>query len=95
MNDCCRKIREESFKKDMINRLSRIEGQIRGIRGMVERDEYCVDILTQISAVQSAMGSFSGILLTDHIKTCVTEDVKNGDGEKVDELVTVLRKILK
>ncbi len=93
--NCCVKIRDEAFKKDLANRLSRIEGQVRGLRGMVERDAYCVDILTQISAVQSALGAFSGLLLTDHIKTCVADDVKSGGSDKIEELTDMLRKILK
>ena len=97
MDNCCEriKIRDEEEKKALSNRLSRIEGQIRGIRAMVERDAYCADILTQVSAVTAALGSFSKELLGEHIRTCVANDVKNGNGEKLDELIELLGKIMK
>ena len=97
MEGCCErtKHRDDEEKKALLNRLSRIEGQIRGIRGMVERDAYCADILTQVSAVTAALGSFNKELLGEHIRTCVAEDVRNGDGEKLDELIELLRKIMK
>lgn len=97
MNDCCHKTKERSEKeyKDLLNRLSRIEGQIRGIKGMVEKDVYCVDILTQVAAANAALNSFNKVLLANHIKTCVTEDVKSGNNEKVDELVEILKKLMK
>lgn len=94
---CCHKTKERSEKeyKDLINRLSRIEGQIRGIKKMVEKDVYCTDILIQVSAVNAALNSFNKVLLGNHIKTCVTEDIKNGKEETVDELVTILQKLMK
>lgn len=94
---CCHKSKERSEKeyKDLINRLSRIEGQIRGIKKMVEKDAYCPDILVQVSAVNAALNSFNKVLLENHIKTCVTEDIKNGKEETVDELVTILQKLMK
>ncbi len=94
---CCCKTKERSEKeyKDLLNRLNRIEGQIRGVKKMVENDAYCVDILTQVSAVNAALNSFNKVLLANHIKTCVTEDIKNGNEEKVDELVTMLQKLMK
>ena len=93
---CChRKSRSESEEKDLITRLNRIEGQIRGIRKMVENDAYCVDILTQVSAASCALNSFTKVLLSSHIKTCVTEDIRAGKEEKVDELVKVLQKLMK
>lgn len=98
MEKCCcerTKLRGEDEKKALINRLSRIEGQIRGIRGMVERDAYCADIVTQVSAVSAALGSFNKELLGEHIRSCVVNDVKEGDGEKVDELIDLLGKLLK
>ena len=98
MKDCyCErtKMRGEDEKKALINRLSRIEGQIRGIRGMVEKDAYCADILVQVSAVSAALGSFNKELLGEHIRSCVVEDVKNGNNEKVDELVVLLGKLMK
>ena len=93
---CCRtKVRTEKEQKDLLNRLSRIEGQVRGIRRMLEEDAYCIDILNQVSAANCALNSFSKVLLANHITTCVTEDVREGNTEKVDELVTVLQKLMK
>lgn len=96
-NTCCCKTKERSEKeyKDLINRLNRIEGQIRGIKGMVEKDAYCVDILTQVAAANAALNSFNKVLLSNHIKTCVTDDIKEGNNEKVDELVETLKKLMK
>ncbi len=87
--------RPEKEYKDMINRLSRIEGQIRGIKGMVEKNVYCTDILIQVAAVNSALHSFNRVLLENHIKTCVTQDIKNGKEETVDELIQTLKKLMK
>lgn len=98
MENCCcdrTKIRSDEEKKALINRLSRIEGQIRGIRNMVESDAYCADVLVQASAVSAALGSFNKELLASHIRTCVADDIKNGDGEKTDELIELLGKLLK
>ncbi len=93
---CCRtKLRTDKEYKDLLNRLSRMEGQLRGIRGMVERDAYCTDILTQVAAVQSALNGFSKVLLANHIRTCVTEDIRAGKDETVDELVEIIRKLMK
>jgi DNA-binding FrmR family transcriptional regulator len=78
-----------------MNRLNRIEGQIRGIKGMVEKSAYCPDILIQVSAVTSALNSFSKELLSNHIKTCVTEDIKNGKEETTDELIQTLQKLMR
>lgn len=89
------KARTEKEMKDLMNRLSRIEGQIRGIRSMVEEGVYCVDILTQVAAVESALGGFSKVLLANHIKTCVAEDLQAGREEKADELVEILHKLMK
>ena len=99
-HDCChcsarRKERSPEEYKKLINRLSRIEGQIRGIRAMVDDDRYCVDILTQVSAVQAALNSFNKELLARHIKTCVSEDIKEGNEEAVDELCELLKKLMK
>ena len=93
----CHKTKERSEKeyKDLIHRLNRIEGQIRGIKGMVERDAYCTDILVQVAAVNAALNSFNKVLLANHIKTCVTNDIREGREETVDELVTVLQKLMK
>lgn len=97
MECCCHKTKARSEKeyKDLINRLNRIEGQIRGIRGMVERDAYCTDILTQVSAASSALNSFTKVLLANHIKTCVAQDIRDGRDDTVDELVSTLQKLMK
>ena len=79
----------------MITRLNRIEGQIRGIRGMLENDAYCTDILTQVSAASAALSSFNKVLLANHIRDCVTRDIKAGKQETVDELVATLQKLMK
>ena len=92
---CKTKDRSEDEIKDLITRLNRIERQIRGIRKMVEEDAYCVDILTQVSAARCSMNSFSKVLLENHIKTCVAEDIRNGSDEKTDELVVLLQKLMK
>lgn len=89
------KHREDKEYKDLLNRLSRIEGQVRGVKGMVEKEAYCVDILTQISAIQSALNSFNRVLLSNHIKTCVMDDIRNGNDEVIDELLNTLQKIMK
>lgn len=93
----CVKHKERSEKeyKDLINRLSRIEGQIRGIRGMVEKDCYCTDILVQVSAVTSALNSFNKVLLANHIKSCVAQDIRDGKEDTVDELVETLQKLMR
>ena len=85
----CNKIthRDEQELKSLINRLNRIEGQVRGVKAMLEEERYCVDILTQISAIQSALNSFNKELLGNHIKSCVVESVKNGDETVIDEWV--------
>ena len=97
MSECCNKKKERTQEeyKSLINRLNRIEGQIRGIKGMVENDAYCTDILIQVSAVNSALNSFNKKLLENHIKTCVTDDIIKGKTETVDELVEVLQKLMK
>jgi len=94
---CCHKSkhREEKELRDLTTRLSRIEGQIRGIRGMVERDAYCTDILTQVAAANAALNSFTKVLLANHIKTCVAQDIRDGKTETIDELVMTLQKLMK
>lgn len=94
-SSCNKKVRDKKEYKDMMNRLSRIEGQVRGVKGMVENDAYCVDILTQVSAITSALNSFNKVLLANHIKTCVANDIREGKNEKVDELVVTLQKLMK
>ena len=95
--ECCYKTKERSEKeyKDLINRLNRIEGQIRGIKGMIEKDAYCTDILTQVSAVSAALNSFNRVLLSNHFKTCVINDIREGKEETVDELLVTLQKLMK
>ena len=93
---CCRhKVRSPEEHKALLNRLNRIEGQVRGIRAMVEDDRYCVDILTQVSAIQAALNGFNKELLARHIKTCVSEDIREGNEEAVDELCELLKKLMK
>lgn len=87
--------RNEELKKDLSNRLSRIEGQIRGIKRMIDEDAYCPDILIQVSAATSALNSFNKVLLAEHIKGCVTNDIKEGKEDTIDELVNVLQKVMK
>lgn len=89
------KHRTEEEIRALTNRLSRIEGQVRGIRGMVESDAYCVDILTQVTAVTAALNAFSRELLAEHIRTCVTHDLKEGKDGTVEELVETVRKMMK
>lgn len=89
------KTRSEKEYKDLIHRLNRIEGQIRGIKKMVESDTYCTDILVQVSAVNAALNSFNKVLLANHIRTCVSDDIRAGKEETVDDLVKVLQKLMK
>lgn len=97
MKECCHKTKERSDKeyKDLVNRLNRIEGQVRGIKKMVESNTYCTDILIQVSAVNAALNSFNKVLLANHIRTCVAEDIKNGKEETIDELVVTLQKLMR
>ena len=94
---CCHKHKECSEKeyRDLINRLNRIEGQIRGIKGMVERDAYCPEILVQVAAANAALNSFNKVLLANHIRTCVADDIRDGKDETIDELVTTLQKLMR
>ena len=96
-NCCCHKTKHRSDEeyKALINRLSRIEGQVRGVRGMVEKEAYCTDILTQVSAIQSALNAFSRELLANHIRTCVVNGIQSGDETVVDELVHTVEKFMK
>ena len=94
---CCHKTKkrsEEEFR-DLVHRLNRIEGQVRGIRGMVEKDAYCIDILTQVAAVSAALNSFSKVLLGNHIRTCVSRDIREGNNETTEELIATLQKLMK
>ena len=89
------KCRDEKEFKDLVNRLSRIEGQVRGVKKMVEDDRYCIDIVTQVSAIQAALNSFNKVLLSNHIKSCVVDDIKKGSEETVDELCATLQKLMR
>lgn len=94
---CCEKHtdRDIELKKKLLNRLKRIEGQVRGLQSMVEDNAYCNDILIQSAAVNAAVNSFNKELLSSHIRTCVADDLKNGKNEIVDELVVTLQKLMK
>ena len=93
---CCKKtVRSEDERRALINRLRRVEGQIRGIRGMLERDSYCADILTQSAAVSAAMNGFNRALLNAHLRNCVVRDIHAGDDSVVDELTDLLQKLMK
>ena len=94
--NCCRhKHRETEEYNALIRRLNRIEGQVRGVKGMVEKEAYCTDILTQVSAIQSALNAFSKELLANHIRTCVVTDIQNGQTEVVDDLLNTIQKLMK
>jgi len=97
--ECCchkKKERQEKEYKDLIHRLNRIEGQVRGIKGMIEKDAYCVDILTQAAAVNAALNSFSRVLLSNHIKSCVVKDIHEGrEEETIEELLNLLKQLMK
>ena len=82
-------------RKKLINRLNRIDGQVRGIRGMIAKDAYCTDVLTQVAAANAALNAFTKELLGSHIKTCVAEDIRAGRDDTVDELVLTLQKLMK
>ena len=98
MSACCQhkaKHRSPEEQKSLTNRLSRIEGQVRGLREMLQKDAYCTDILVQVSAVTAALNSFSKELLATHIRTCVADGIRQGDDGVIDELVTTLQKMMK
>ena len=97
-HECCqerKKYRSEEEYRNLINRLNRVEGQIRGIRGMVERSAYCPDILSQVSAATAALNAFSKELLSQHIRTCVAQDIRAGKDDTIEELVSTLQKLMK
>ncbi len=98
MAECCHKKTKTRTPEELtrlVNRLSRIEGQVRGIKKMVEEDAYCTDILVQVAAANAALNAFNKELLASHIRTCVAEDIRKGNDEVVDELVTTLQKLMK
>ena len=90
-----KKVRDGAEQRQLLNRLNRSEGQIRGVKKMLEEDAYCIDILNQVSAANCALNSFTKVLLATHIKSCVAEDVREGNTEKLDELVRTLQKLMK
>ncbi|MCI5520810.1 MAG: metal-sensing transcriptional repressor [Treponema sp.] len=99
-NECCccskrKKERSPEEYKCLMNRLCRIEGQIKGIKNMLENDAYCPDILIQVSAVNAALNSFNKVLLANHLKSCVIEDIRKGNNQVIDELVKTLQKLMK
>ncbi|MCX4375298.1 MAG: metal-sensing transcriptional repressor [Lachnospiraceae bacterium] len=89
------KKRSGEEQRSLENRLSRIEGQVRGIKRMIEQDAYCIDVLVQVAAVNAALNSFSRVLLSEHIRTCVTQDIKEGKDETIEELLATLQKLMK
>ncbi len=99
MDECCcckrKKFRSPEEYKSLVNRLNRIEGQIRGIKGMLDKNAYCPDILAQAAAANAALNAFSRELLSNHIRTCVVNDIKDGKEETIDELLRTLQKFMK
>jgi DNA-binding FrmR family transcriptional regulator len=97
--ECCcshkQKERTDKEYRDLMNRLKRIEGQVRGIQRMLEEDAYCTDILIQVSAINAALNSFNKKLLANHIQTCVADNIREGNDEVIDELVNTLQKLMK
>ncbi len=89
------KERSEKEYRDLMNRLKRIEGQVRGIQSMLENNAYCTDILVQVTAVNAALNSFNKVLLANHVRTCVADNIRQGNDEVIDELVTLLQKLMK
>ena len=95
---CCShntKERSQEEYKNLLNRLNRIEGQIRGIKNMVEKDAYCTDILVQVAAANAALNSFSKVLLANHMRTCVVDDIRAGKDGTIDELVATIQKLMR
>ena len=90
-----KKERSEKEYKDLMNRLKRIEGQVRGIQGMLENDAYCADVLTQVAAVNAALNSLSKVLLAEHVRTCVADNIRAGNDEVIDELAVLLQKLMR
>ena len=94
---CCNRTKERSREeyRRLIHRLNRIEGQVRGIRGMLEKNVYCTDILAQVAAANAALNAFSRELLAEHIRTCVAQDIRDGKDATIDELLSTLQKLMK
>jgi DNA-binding FrmR family transcriptional regulator len=102
MNECCspevssrKSHHSEQTKKNLVSRLNRIEGQIRGVKGLIEKDTYCDDVITQISAIQSALNSVGKMLLEGHLKSCVVERIQDGDQEVIDEFLVTIQRLMK
>ena len=93
---CCNRTKERSREeyRRLIHRLNRIEGQVRGIRGMLEKNAYCTDILAQVAAANAALNAFSRELLAEHIRTCVAQDIRDGKNATIDELLSTLQKLM-
>ncbi|ARJ38693.1 CsoR family transcriptional regulator [Sporosarcina ureae] len=94
-NSCRKSHHPEEIKTNLTHRLNRIEGQIRGIKGMIERDVYCDDVITQLSATQSALNSVANVLLDGHLKGCVKNRLAEGDEEVLDELAKTIAKLIR
>lgn len=92
---CKKRERSEKEMQALMNRLNRVEGQIRGIKKMVEEERYCIDILTQVAAANAALNSFTKSLLSQHIRTCVAQELQQGSDESVDELIRAIQKLMK
>lgn len=97
MQDCCHKTKQraEEEYRSLANRLNRIEGQVRGVKKMLDADAYCTDILIQVRAIRAALDAFSRELLANHVRSCVADDLRNGKDETVDELIDVLQRLMK
>lgn len=99
-SDCChsgerKSHHSEATKKNLVTRLNRIEGQVRGLKGLIEKDTYCDDVITQISATQAALNSVAKILLEAHMKECVVDRIQEGDLEVLDEVIVTIHKLMK
>ncbi|MCR4709393.1 MAG: metal-sensing transcriptional repressor [Clostridiales bacterium] len=96
-DNCCCRTKERSDKefKDLMNRLKRIEGQVKGVQRMLEENAYCPDIMVQVAAINSALNSFNKVLLAEHLKTCVVDDIKAGREDTIEELTETLKKVMK
>lgn len=95
--ECCNKTKTRSpeEQKSLMNRLNRIAGQVNGVKGMLEKDAYCIDILVQVSAINAALNAFNRELLSNHLQTCVSEKLKQGDESVIEELVSTMQKMMK
>ena len=96
-NNCCSRTKERSEKeyRDLMNRLKRIEGQVKGVQRMLEQNAYCPDIMVQVSAINNALNGFNKALLSEHLRTCVVDDIKAGREETIEELTETLKKVMK